>query len=74
MKKEIMYIELCTGFNHNGPAWVGYVRFSKSKRTKYFNGMGLKQESGTYSNHYDLETGDEYWLSGIKKRGSPSLS
>lgn len=65
-----MYVELSTGANHNGPAWICYVSLSKSKRTKYFNGKALKQYSGTHSNHYDFETGEEYWLSGIKKKGT----
>lgn len=68
MKKEIMYVELCSGYNHNWPAWVWWVSFSKSGKTKYFNGLALKQRAGWVWNHYDLETGEEYRLSWIKKR------
>lgn len=38
----------------------------------YFNGRALKRSGGTasYSNHFDVETGEEYWVSGVKKDGS----
>jgi hypothetical protein len=67
----LMYIELKTGCNDRGPAWIGYVKTSKSGRTVYFNGKAFKQGGrGCYGNHYDLETGEMYWISGVKKRGS----
>lgn len=71
MQDRIMYIEQKTGFNDNGPAWIGKVQFSKTGRTIYFNGKAFKSLSGTgiYANYYDLETGDEYWISGVKKNG-----
>ena len=71
MKKEIRYIELKSGFSDNGPAWIGEVTFSKSGSTIYFNKMALKKlkTSGLGSNHFDIETGDEYWISGVKKNG-----
>jgi hypothetical protein len=66
-----MYIELKTGYNDNGPAWIGQVKFSQSGRTVYFNGHALKRSGGGGgSNHYDLETSDGYWVSGIKKDGT----
>jgi hypothetical protein len=67
----LMYIELKTGYSDNGPAWIGYVKTSKSRRTVYFNGKAFKQGGrGCCGNHYDLETGERYWISGIKRRGS----
>lgn len=71
MNEEIKYIELKTGFNDNGPAWIGKVQFSKSGRTIYFNGKAFKSlhGQGSYANYYDLETEDEYWISGVKKNG-----
>jgi hypothetical protein len=66
MKKEIKYIELKSGYSDNGPAWIGEVEFSKSGQTVYFNNMALKKGG---SNHFDIETGQEYWISGIKKNG-----
>lgn len=65
-----MYLENKT-FGHTGPAWIGFVEFSKSGQTIYFNGKALKKlkNPGTYGNHFDIETGEEYWVSGIKKNG-----
>ncbi len=67
----LMYIELKTGYNDNGPAWIGRVRMSRSGRTVYFNGKAFKRSSrGSRGNHYDLETGEMYWISGVKQDGS----
>src|SRR5262249_133351 len=68
----LKYIELKTGHSDNGPAWVARVKVSKSGRTVYFNGRALKRSDGKgiEGNHYDLLTGDEYWVSGVKKTGS----
>lgn len=72
MKPELKYIELKSGFGDNGPAWIGMVEFSKSRRTVYFNGKALKNSKaqGIAGNYYDIENGDEYWISGIKKNGT----
>ncbi|BDD03874.1 hypothetical protein [Aureibacter tunicatorum] len=71
MKSEIKYIELKSGYSGNGPAWIGKVEFSKSGQTVYFNGKSLKKlkSGGISGNHYDLESEDEYWISGVKKNG-----
>lgn len=75
MKSQFRYIELKSGFNDNGPAWIGKVEFSKSGQTIYFNGLALKKMTGTayayseFSNYYDLENREAYWISGIKKNG-----
>ena len=67
----LKYVELKSGFADNGPAWIGHVKASKSGRTIYFNGMALKRlrGQGIKGNHWNLETHDEYWVSGIKKDG-----
>jgi hypothetical protein len=36
----------------------------------HFNGKALKRGIGTSANHFDTATGDEYWVSGVKKDGS----
>lgn len=71
MNDHIRYIELKTGFSNDGPAWIGKVEFSKTGQTVYFNGRSLKRlkSGGISGNHYDLETDDEYWISGVKKNG-----
>ena len=72
MKPKLKYIELKTGFGNNGPAWIGMAEFSKTGRTVYFNGKALKNSnaSGISGNYYDIENGDEYWISGVKKDGT----
>ncbi|MFP6584686.1 MAG: hypothetical protein VCD00_19285 [Candidatus Hydrogenedentota bacterium] len=47
------------------------MKKSKTGRTVYFNGQALKRVKGGYGcgNHEDLETGDAYWISGVKKDG-----
>jgi hypothetical protein len=70
-----MYIEHKTEQNDRGSAWIGKVEFSKSGQTVYFNGCAYKKTTGTAyaysgsSNYYDLESREEYWISGIKKNG-----
>ena len=67
MKSQLKYIELKTGFAHNGPAWIAYVDFSKAGKTMYFNGKALKGNGhGACS---DMLTREIYWVTGIKKNG-----
>jgi hypothetical protein len=70
MKTKIMYIEN-KSFGHHGPAWIGFVEFSKSGQTLYFDNKALKKlkKPGINANHFDIETGEGYWVSGIKKNG-----
>ena len=68
LKKRLMYIE-----NKNtGEARIGWVTFSKTGLTVYYNDKVLKRlkRGGISGNHYCEQTDDEYWISGIKKRGS----
>lgn len=63
-----MYIELKTGYGDNGPAWIEKVRFSKSKRSVFFRGKELLNIGGSgLGNFMDVETREEYWVSGVKK-------
>ncbi|WP_405207363.1 hypothetical protein [Aquimarina sp. LLG6339-5] len=69
MKTEIKYIELKSGYSDNGIAWIGLVSFSKSGKTIYFDGKSFQSLNGMgiKGNHFDLESGEEYWISGVKK-------
>ena len=71
MRKELKYVELKTGFNDDGPASISWVTFSKSGRTVYYRGRSLKRivGGGVGSNHYDAASGEEFWISGVKKDG-----
>jgi len=68
----LKYIELKTGHAHDGPAWIARVKYSKSGRTVYFDGKALKRvrKGGTSGNHLDVTTGEEYWVSAVKKTGT----
>lgn len=69
MKSDIVYVEIKTGTNHNGKAWIGKCFFSKSGHTIYFNGKVLQKGQGISSNYFDIENGNGYWISGVKKNG-----
>ena len=58
-----------SGFSDNGTAWIGLVSFSKSGKTIYFDGKAFQSLNGMgiNGNYFDLESGDEYWISGVKK-------
>ena len=64
-----MYVELKTGYNDNGPAWIGRVSFSKTGRTIYYRGKSLRRipGGGISANYRDVETDEQYWISGVKK-------
>jgi hypothetical protein len=69
MKTRIMYVELKTGFDNDGPAWIGRVQISKTGRTLSYRDKTLRRipGGGMRGNHEDVETGDEYWVSGVKR-------
>lgn len=66
----LKYIELVHGHGHRGPAWIALVTSSRSGRTIYFNGRALHRGRGVIGNHFDPETREEFWISGVKKRGT----
>ena len=74
MKTRIMYIENKAG-GLSGPARIGRVKYSKSGRSVHYqdktfqslNGRGFK------ANYFDVENGEEYWISGPKKNGQDRL-
>jgi hypothetical protein len=67
----LRYIELKTGYSHDGPAWIGRVKLSNSGRTIYFNGRALEQGArGESGNFHDLVTGELFWVSGVKRDGT----
>lgn len=69
-----MYIERKAG-NLSGPARIGRVSFSKTGRTLYYDGRAFQslKGQGFKANYLDIETGEEYWISGCKKDGSDRL-
>ena len=72
MKPRIMFIELKShdgGHDDNGPAWISRVTFSATGKTIYWRDKTLERGGGGCGNHADVDTGDEYWVSGPKKNG-----
>lgn len=67
MKTRMMYIENKV----TGEAHIGLVAFSRTHKTVYYKDKELARipKGGIYGNHYDVKTGEEYWISGPKKRG-----
>ena len=66
MAERVMFVQLKTGHNTDkGPAWISCVRFNKSWKTAYWHGKTLRRRPGMFdANFYDVETQEEYWLSG----------
>jgi hypothetical protein len=69
-----MYIEF-KGDGLTGPARIGRVSFSKTGRTLYYAGKTFQSLKGTgfKANYYDVETGEEYWISGPRRDGADRL-
>jgi hypothetical protein len=58
-----------------GPARIGRMTFSKSGKSIQYQGKTFQslKGSGFKSNYYDVETGEEYWISGCRKDGMDAL-
>jgi hypothetical protein len=71
---RIMYIE-CKAGGLTGAARIGRVTLSKTGRTLYYRGQTFQslKGAGFKSNYYCVETGEDYWISGPKRRGGDAL-
>ena len=69
-----MYIE-CKAGGLSGTARIGRVTFSKTGRTLYYQGQTFRslKGAGFKSNYYSIDTGDDYWISGPKRRGGDRM-
>lgn len=75
-KSDIMWIENKSGESGlSGPARIGRVSYSKSGKSIKYNGKTFQSLKGTgfKANYYDVESGDEYWISGCRKDGKDAL-
>ncbi|WP_394831103.1 hypothetical protein LVJ94_31785 [Pendulispora rubella] len=71
--RRIMYVEN-KGEGLEGRGRIGWVEFSRSGRTLYYEGHRLaKTGSGYKYNCIDEATGDAYWVSGPSKDGADRL-
>ena len=69
-----MYIE-CKAGGLIGPSRIGRVTFSKTGRTLYYGGLTFRslKGAGFKSNYYAVETRENYWISGPKRRGGDRM-
>ena len=74
-KTRIMYIENKSGNGLIGAARIGRVKFSKSGKSIHYKDKTFQTLDGTgfKSNYVDVDTGDEYWISGCRKDGRDAL-
>lgn len=72
MTPVLRYIELKSGHGDSGPAWIARVLVSRAGSTVYFDDRALKRMKGggVSGNYVDLESGEEFWVSGVKKNGA----
>lgn len=70
---EIMYVEMKPGLA--GPARIGRVTFSKTRKTIYYDGKKLQslKGSGYKANFYNVESSMWYWVSKCRKDGNDAL-
>ena len=66
---ELKYIELKRGYNDNGPARIGWKKHNPRRKTVNFNDHAFQKASEGKGWYYDVETGERYWISGVKKNG-----
>src|ERR1051326_4298773 len=69
-----MYIEQEAG-SLTGPARIGRVRFSKTGKMLYYGDQKFQslKGGGFKSNYYDVDSGEDYWISGPQKDGTDRL-
>jgi hypothetical protein len=65
----------CKAGGISGPARIGRVTFSKTGKTIYYQGKRFRslKGDGFKANYYEVESGEEYWISGCKKGGGDRL-
>jgi hypothetical protein len=71
MRRRLMYVESKSHSASEAPARIGWVTFSRSGRSVYYRGLTLcrVKGGGLRGNYLDVGSGDEYWVSGLKRRG-----
>ena len=71
-KRRVMFVENKDGDIDGVQGRIGWVTFSKTGLSVYYRGRTLRRAKGggIRGNYFDVATGEEYWISGIKKRAS----
>ena len=70
-QRRVMYVENKDGDIDGAAGRIGWVTFSRSGLTVYYRGRKLQRNrsGGISGNHFDTQTGERYWVSGVKKNG-----
>jgi hypothetical protein len=70
--RRVMYVENKDGDIDGVRARIGWVTFSKTGLSVHYRGRTLVRSKGggIRGNFFDETTGEEYWVSGVKTRGS----
>lgn len=73
-KTRIMYIENKSG-SLNGLARIGRVTFNRTGKSLTYRGRTFQSLKGRgfKANYFDVETGEEFWISGPRKDGQDRL-
>lgn len=69
-----MYIENKSA-GLNGPARIGRVTFNRTGKSLSYSRRTFRslKGSGFKANYFDVETGEEFWISGPRKDGRDRL-
>jgi hypothetical protein len=70
MRRRVMYVENKDALIDGVQGRIGWVTFSKTGQTIYYRGRTLQKGSVGRGNFFDVESGEGYWVSGVKQRGS----
>jgi hypothetical protein len=65
-----MYVEPKDGGLDGAEARIGWVTFSKTGKSVYYRGRSLLRAKGIRGNYIDAQSGEEFWVSGVKQRGT----
>lgn len=71
LPRRLMYIEAKSGLIAGAQARIGWVSFSRSGRSvRYRNHIFARIKGGGIAgNYYEVESGREFWITGVKSRG-----
>ena len=74
MRSRVMYIEDKSG-DLVGACRIGRVTFSKTGATLNYAGRAFQslKGGGFKANYFDVETGQQFWISGPRKDGADGL-
>lgn len=74
LKTRIMYVENKSA-GLNGPAWIGRVSFNRTGKSLSYRGRTFQSLKGRgfKANYFDIDTGEEFWISGPRQDGMDRL-